>query len=620
VGEIVGDVEIEGEVAVDADLVGPARSGSLLEVPTERTSAVRSVDDVRARERDHVRAVTARIGHQRDDALGGDAEQTLRTRKVGVGHDDLAGAQPHQVTDPVVDRAIQAEIRSPDHLRAARFGPLANAWVVAGDEGGHLGDRSDHARGHPLGQPGAVVVGDDPLQPALRRSEPLHRDEHRDFHVHNVCVAAMERATGAEEVDRLRPQYRVAPMPTDEWTMVGVTGQQWRAEVAPWGGVRRARSDDELLDWYVAADDRWHVPRDEPTLRQRRVEGAPVFETRVRVPDGDAVQRAWAVADLDGAVVVEFENDSPLPIAVAVTGRRLATSRPPSEMPPRGIDLPSDAIVLPVGHHSTVRVAVAMGGPDVYDPTTLAPHDAVARGWRRLTEQASRLSLPDERLADAVVEARCDLLLEGPLDATLDPAGFLLDVAELVRMGEDAEAWLPELIPVAEVLARSADPDRGAAYAGLARVARAAGDLTALGDIERIRAGFSGHTAVEREPDSFASVQRGQSVGRFASDIESLLVDRGVILPAGLPTTWLGVNFEVHGLPSGDRSALGFAVRWHGDRPAVLWEQRGMPVELSAPALDDSWLTTEVSGEVLWPAPRPPRTLSVSADDSNSFS
>ncbi len=619
-GEVVGDVEVERKVAVDTDLVGSSRGHRLLEVPSERAPSIRRMDEVRVGKRDHVRAVAAGIGHQCDDTLGGDPEQSLRAGEIGVGDDDLAGAQPQQVPDSVVDGAVQAEIGAPHHLGASRFGPLPDIGIVAGDEGGHLGGRCDDAGGHPFGQPGAVVVGNDPLQPALRRGEALHRDEHRDVHPHNVCVPGDERPPGTEEAEPVRPQYRVAPMPTDEWTMVGVTGQRWRAEVAPWGGVRRAASGGELLDWCVAADDRWHVPRDEPTLRQGRVEGAPVFETRIRIPDGDAVQRVWAVADHDGVVVVEFENASPLPVAVAVTGQRVATSRPPSHVPPRGIDLPSDAIVLPVGHHATVRVAVAVSGADVGDPTTLAPHDAVARGWRRLTDQASRLDIPDDRLAETVVEARCDLLLEGPVGAAVDPAGFLLDVAELVRMGEDGDAWLPELIPVAEALARSDDRDRSRAYGGLARVARAAGDHTALSDVERIRAGFRGHSGVEGEPISFAAIRRGESVGRFVNDIESQLVDGGVILPAGMPTTWLGANFEVHGLPSGPRSALGFAVRWHGDRPAVLWEQRGVPVELSAPALDASWSTAEVSGEALWPAPRGPRTLSVSTDDSGSFS
>ncbi|MFZ2442582.1 MAG: hypothetical protein WAW51_09490, partial [Ilumatobacteraceae bacterium] len=46
-----------------------------------------------------------------------------------------------------------------------------------------------------------------------------------------------------------------------------------------------------------------------------------------------------------------------------------------------------------------------------------------------------------------------------------------------------------------------------------------------------------------------------------------------------------------------------FAIRWHGERPAVLWEQSGDAVALSAPVLAPDWHTTEVKGEALWPQP-----------------
>ena len=60
----------------------------------------------------------------------------------------------------------------------------------------------------------------------------------------------------------------------------------------------------------------------------------------------------------------------------------------------------------------------------------------------------------------------------------------------------------------------------------------------------------------------------------------------GDVLPGGFPPSWLGANFEVHGLPTSARSTLSFAVRWHGERPAVLWEQTGPPVTLTARAMD----------------------------------
>jgi hypothetical protein len=141
---------------------------------------------------------------------------------------------------------------------------------------------------------------------------------------------------------------------------VGVLGQRWRATVTPWGAVEQW---DGLgrLDWYVAADDRWHVPADEPTVRQRSIDGTPVVETRVRIPSGDAVQRVYAVADHGGLTIVEVENDSPLPIAVAFTGAELCAIRPPTDVPIKGIDLHGPVTTFPVGHRATLTVARLAG-------------------------------------------------------------------------------------------------------------------------------------------------------------------------------------------------------------------------------------------------------------------
>ncbi len=420
---------------------------------------------------------------------------------------------------------------------------------------------------------------------------------------------------------------------------IGSTGQFARWSVTAWGAVAPwGQETPETLDWFVAADDRWHVPAQEPTVRQTRVDGAPVVETRVRIPDGDAVQRVWAVPDGGGSVIVEFENESPMPFAIALTGPRVVTDRPPADVAIEGIDLPDDAIVLPVGHRAVVRVALPF--PGTLGPGSLAnvpPALAVVRGWERVVEQASRLVLPDERLVEAVVAARCDLLLEGPVAVDADPVGFLLDVAELVRCGDAADAWLPEVVEPAEAIAkraarRGADDDEVAdALASLAAcrvVAIRAGDERAAGDID-LTAGriVAKHGAVDVSAgsagavSSFANVRRGASVGRFVRSIERRVADGGHLLPGGMPTSWLGNNFEVHGVPTSPATTVSFAVRWHGARPAVLWEQHATGgsamVELTAPEVDPAWRTSDAAGEALWPEPAPARirpSLSISVD------
>ncbi len=97
-------------------------------------------------------------------------------------------------------------------------------------------------------------------------------------------------------------------------------------------------------------------------MRQVRLEGTPVVETRVRIPSGDAVQRVWSVPDDGGLTLVSVTNESPLPIAVAFSRGDLLTARAPSNMPIEGIALPVGSVALPIGHHATVTVGLAHRG------------------------------------------------------------------------------------------------------------------------------------------------------------------------------------------------------------------------------------------------------------------
>jgi hypothetical protein len=101
----------------------------------------------------------------------------------------------------------------------------------------------------------------------------------------------------------------------------------------------------------------------------------------------------------------------------------------------------------------------------------------------------------------------------------------------------------------------------------------------------------------------------GWAAADFLSFVRSLLVrevDGGLALCSMLPEAWVGQNLEVHDAPT-HHGLLSFAVRWHGDRPALLWDLRphegrpsdGAPVRLTAPGLDPAWSTTEAKGEAL---------------------
>lgn len=100
------------------------------------------------------------------------------------------------------------------------------------------------------------------------------------------------------------------------WTMVGNIGSAWEAIVDPCGLVT-PWFDGWSLDWWIGAEDRWHFPSRDTAVRQSLVEATPIVQTAMRVPGGDAIQRVYTTAGSEELVIVEVENASPTPVAVA---------------------------------------------------------------------------------------------------------------------------------------------------------------------------------------------------------------------------------------------------------------------------------------------------------------
>jgi hypothetical protein len=69
------------------------------------------------------------------------------------------------------------------------------------------------------------------------------------------------------------------------------------------------------------------------------------------------------------------------------------------------------------------------------------------------------------------------------------------------------------------------------------------------------------------------------------------------LFPAPFPPTWRGGAIEAHRVPVAG-GMVSAALRWHGARPALLWEADA-PVELRCSGLDRSWSTSAPRGEVL---------------------
>jgi hypothetical protein len=282
--------------------------------------------------------------------------------------------------------------------------------------------------------------------------------------------------------------------------LVNMTGRRW-TPVGPAGGpvavvdpagLVTPRAGGWSIDWWVGADDRWRLPSREPAVRQGLVGPAPVVETAMRVPGGDAVHRCYGVP---GALVVEVENRSPSPFAlalavrpydllgaaplttVAVEGERVqvdgrtalvldrrpgraavatraqgdvaalvlggeASAVPPGDGPlsatcPDG--MASVAVLVPVAHRTTVRAVIPLGEGGDGAVDALPSVDAVVRGWQAQLRTGLRAELPDPRLQRAFDAARCSLLLVDP-DAAGPAEDAAVVVTALARLGRHAEA------------------------------------------------------------------------------------------------------------------------------------------------------------------------------------
>src|SRR5215218_5915959 len=241
-------------------------------------------------------------------------------------------------------------------------------------------------------------------------------------------------------------------------TAIGVLGGNRDATVDRRGMVS-PRATTWELDWWIGADDRWHVPRREAAVRQHLVDGMPVVQTAMRVPSGDAVHRVYGVpaSDVGEVAVVEISNESPAPFVAALVVRGAAaldldgatvyadgrsvlrTSRPPSRWAvsvdgsteetvtrgeasdgpfphrqDRGARLVA-AFLFPVAHRTRLRAVLCLGtqGIGASEPDALPEAAAVARGWQAQLDRGLRVELPAEPLTRAVETARVATVLAG---------------------------------------------------------------------------------------------------------------------------------------------------------------------------------------------------------------
>jgi hypothetical protein len=405
-------------------------------------------------------------------------------------------------------------------------------------------------------------------------------------------------------------------------TLVGTLGTTHVAGVDAHGAVKPVRGARWSLHWWIGADDRWHRPAVETVTRQTVDDGFPIVETAVRIPGGDARQTVYGAGGPHGLLSYEVENSAPVPFVVALVLRNearrdsqritvrdstvfvddapvLGARTPPGrwavatsvdaldaavtggdarEGPFVAVDLRAGgacAFLYPVTHRTTARfaLAVASGPPtraartaaaDVrLDVTALIPADAVRRGWIAQLDRGLRVKLPDQVTSRDATHARVQAMLR----ATVDPGAA--DAAALEDWGLDPEAV-------------------------------SAWDRLSMRDRNRA----SRRPPIADPLGALATADGSDLLLTLRDVLVHEEADGSVDLLRALPPAWLGGAIEVHDAPLRDGSRIGFAVRWHGARPAILWALTGgAPRVLRSSGLDPAWSSTELEGDALLALP-----------------
>lgn len=394
-------------------------------------------------------------------------------------------------------------------------------------------------------------------------------------------------------------------------TTIGVLGGTRDATVDR-SGVVSPRATTWELDWWIGADDRWRVPAHEAAVRQQLVDGMPVVQTSMRVPGGDAMQRVYGApaGDVGEVAVVEIANESPAPFVAALVVRgasaldldgtsvwadgrsAIRTPRPPSRWA-ASVDGSTEATVVsgaasdgpfahrqdrgarlvgaflfPVAHRTTLRAVVTLGtqGIGATEPGALPDADAVARGWRVQLDRGLRVELPDESLQRAVETARAATVLAG-------------------------QAWRVEPAVAAVLEDWGLDAEAAVAWSRLTGRAR-----RRLARRESRTATWNEVLARLIAPDA-----------ELLAALRAVLVrdlDAGVVMFDDWPREWVGQPVDVRDAPT-RRGPVSCSVRWHGDRPALLWDGPA-DTTFTAPGLDPTWSSRDARGEALL-APFTPR-------------
>jgi hypothetical protein len=247
------------------------------------------------------------------------------------------------------------------------------------------------------------------------------------------------------------------------------------------------------------------------------------------------------------------------------------------------------------------------------DPGSLPDFSRVETGWGQRLKTRATTNLPNNDLGGLGPRALVDLLISSPTPQgaiQLAAWGLVDDASERIASADPTPQWLSAAIEL-WIRHRRVEDFLSSAAVKIEPLVRSLGKKDALGQVLT---------------DGLTSLLRAIGEDRAAKDLTNL--DRGFpdslvspfddlvsetnegvqLLSKPLPRSWYGKDFELHGMAT-RWGKLGFAVRWHGENAALLWEMEpheDLAPLITIPGLQKEFSTFKTEGETLL-TPLPPK-------------
>ena len=308
--------------------------------------------------------------------------------------------------------------------------------------------------------------------------------------------------------------------------------------------------------------------------------------------------------------------------------------------------LAAAAAAVPLAPRVPLRVTLPVEGESA---GIAGSPEEIATGWRAVVERAASLDLPDETavrawrrgIAASVLGAGgAEPLAAAQAAAVLDRVG-LPDEADRAREALVAAAGRSRLLPPAAAAALRALASRRLRAGRVSQLADWAGPLAeaaaAGGCLDPITLEQVAFALETEEPSAARDARRllaattstasmspaVSSVGGLAAAVRGSLAFGGdglagvealldclvrespgrLVMLAAQPEAWKGAPVDARALAT-RHGVLSFSVRWHGSRPALLWELQPARGKDSSQTtvrcgLDQSWQSEAPAGEAL---------------------